>query len=80
MWLPSPAGAAAAAGLTPELKRVIRQLHCIPLALWTFKLLFKDQKAMKRVPGGAADTLPFLKSFCLVASARYQHTSRSKGA
>lgn len=58
-FLPLP----AAAGLTPELKRVIRQLHCVPL--WTFKLLFKNQKAMKRVPVGATNTLPFLKSFCM---------------
>lgn len=82
IWLPSLAGGAAAAVLTPEWKRVIRQLHYIPLALWTFKctLLFKDQKVGKRVPGGAADTLPFPKSFCVVPSARYQHTLYSKAA
>lgn len=82
IWLPSPAGGAAAAILTLEWKRAIRQLHYVPLALWTFKLtlLFKDQKAAKRVPGGAADSLPFQKSFCMVPSARYQHTSFSKAA
>lgn len=52
--LPSPDAVAAAASLTSESKRAIRQLPCIPLALCTFQLLFKDHRVMKRVPGGSA--------------------------